>query len=120
MDKRKFTPISVSIAATAGLLNIIMPWWSIGLAAAGVVFFSRLKPGWAFLTGFFGIAALWSIVAVSKDINNEHILSTRMAQLFHLPNFGTFIVVTILLGAIVGGLSAWSAALLAQVFRRPV
>lgn len=120
MDKKKFTPILVSIAATAGLLNIILPWWSIGLAAAGVTIFFRLRPGWAFLTGFLSIALLWSVTAMTKDVSNEHILSTKMAELFHLPNSFTFLAVSVLVGALVGGLSAWSAALLAQVFRKPV
>ena len=89
-----------------------MPWWTIAVVCFIVSFFSGLRPGKSFLMGFVGIAVFWLVVALMHDIANEHILSTRMAALFHLPNYTLFICVTVLIGGLVGGLSAWAAALL--------
>ncbi len=102
----------VSTAAGAGVLSMFPPWWSVAIAAAATTFLFRLSPGRAFLSGFCGVGLLWLVIALIKDIGNEHILSTHMAQLFSLPNYAAFIAVTVLIGGIVGGMSAWSASLL--------
>ena len=65
----------------------------------------------AFFMGFLGVGLCWLIAALLHDITNDHILSTRMASLFSLPGYGFFIVVTVFIGGLIGGLSAWSASL---------
>jgi hypothetical protein len=45
------------------------------------------------------------------DVSNEHILSGRMAAIFGLPDSVSFIAVTVLVGSLIGGLSAWGATL---------
>jgi hypothetical protein len=58
-----------------------------------------------------GIGLLWLGWALWADMANDHILSSKMAALFKLPNYILFIVVTVFVGALVGGLSALSGAL---------
>jgi hypothetical protein len=89
-----------------------LPWWMIGVVCFIVSLFAGMRPGRSFLLGFVAIALFWLGVALLHDITNEHILSTKMAVLFHLPNYGLFICVTVLIGGLVGGLSAWAGALL--------
>jgi hypothetical protein len=96
-----------------------LPWWTIAVVCFVVALFSGQGAGKAFLMGFCGIAIFWLAMALLHDIPNEHILSARMAALFKLPNYALFICVTVLIGGLVGGLSAWAGALIAPL-RSPV
>ncbi len=89
-----------------------LPWWMIAVVPFGISLFMNMKGGTSFLAGFIGIASFWFVAVLMKDIPNDHILSGRMAVLFHLSDYGLLIFVVALLGGIVGGLSAWSGALL--------
>ena len=89
-----------------------MSWWSVAVVSFIVSVIIRQKQGRAFLSGFAGVGIFWLVAALMRDGANDHILSTRMAALFHLPNYGLFIGVTVLIGALVGGLSAWAGALM--------
>jgi hypothetical protein len=102
----------VLIALLALLLEWFAPWWTALLVAAVIGFASGLRPGKAFLAGLLGIGILWLAVALFRDIPNQHILSQRMAMLFALPSFWLYIAVTAVFGGLLGGASAWSAALL--------
>lgn len=72
----------------------------------------------AFGAGFLGIALLWLVLILIKDVPNHHILSSRMAGLLGLPNSAMFILVNVLLGGLIGGLSGWSGASLNKAFRK--
>ena len=102
----------ILIILLSALAEYFLPWWSVAVVAFLVSAFIAQKPGKAFLAGFSGIAIFWLLACLVKDMANDHILSTRMAALFHLPNYGLFIVVTVFIGGLVGGLAAWSGALL--------
>ena len=102
----------ILIALLAAGAEYFMPWWSVAVVCFIVSLLIKQRAGRAFLAGFCGIALMWLVIALIHDIANDHILSTRMAALFHLPNYGLFIVVTVLIGGLVGGLSAWAGALL--------
>jgi hypothetical protein len=88
-----------------------LPWWMIAVVSFLVSLFTAQHPGRSFLMGFLGIAIFWLATCVILDAANSHILSTRMAGVFHLPDHTLFILVTTLVGALVGGLSAWAGAL---------
>jgi hypothetical protein len=96
-----------------------MPWWMIAVVSFLVSFIIHLSSGKAFLSGFLGIALCWFAFILKIDMANEHILSGRMANLFHLPNYGSFIVVNLIIGGLVGGLAAWSGAALRNGFMSP-
>ena len=66
--------------------------------------------GKAFLVGFIGVGLMWLLVTLYHDLPNEHILSIRMAGIFKLPDYRLFIAVTVFVGALVGGLSAWAGS----------
>lgn len=100
-------------ALFAALASWFFPWWTIAVVALLVAFAMRQPVGKSILAGFLGIALLWLVWILIKDIPNEHILSSKMAVLFvKQPNYVLFIAINVLLGGIVGGLSAWGGALL--------
>ena len=109
----KFLLSIILIALLSAAGEIFMScWWTIAVVSFLVSLFIEQRAGRAFLAGFLGIAAFWLVAALVHDSANDHILSTKMAMLFHLPNYGLFICVTTFLGGLVGGLSAWAGALI--------
>jgi hypothetical protein len=115
----RFTSSVLFIAILAAICTWFLPWWMIAVASAVVSFIIHLTNGRAFLSGFLGIALCWSILIIRVDGPNEHILSSRMAQLFSLPGYWMFILVNVVMGALVGGLAAWAGAALRNGFMRP-
>jgi hypothetical protein len=105
------------IAILAAVATYFFAWWSVAIVCFIITLIAGLKPGKAFLAGFFGIGVFWLIAAVGHDIPNEHILSQRMAVLFKLPHYSLFILVTVLIGALVGGLAGWSGGLARKGFK---
>ncbi len=106
----KFLLSVILIALLSAGAEVLMPWWAIAIVAFLVSLFIEQKAGKSFLAGFLGIVIFWLVAALVHDGANDHILSTKMAVLFHLPNYGMFICVTALIGGLVGGLSAWAGA----------
>jgi len=109
--------ISILIIAFFCLLaEYYFSWWSIAIVCFLVTFLFKLKPGKAFWAGFWGVAILWLTISLFKDIPNHHILSQRMAGLFHLPGYSLFILVTVLIGGLIGGLGGWSGSAVRKLF----
>lgn len=105
------------VAFVASNINAL-PWWGIGVVCFLVALNFKLSSGKAFLAGFVAIFFLWMGIALVTDYFNQHILSTRMAALFTLNNPYLFMGVAALIGGLVGGMSAWSAALLRVAFQK--
>lgn len=106
------------IALLSGITTFFLPWWMVAVCTFLVVVTMRQGPGQGFRAGFAGIALLWLIVILCRDLPNEHILSTRMAKVFGMPNSGLFILINILLGGLVGGLAGWSGGVMFKYFRK--
>jgi len=102
-------PIALMILLAA-LAEYLLPWWSLAAATLAVAVAMRLAPGRAFGAGFIAIALLWAGWALWWDIPNDHLLSGRMAKVFSLPHYSLLLMVTVLIGAMIGGLGAWSGA----------
>ena len=93
--------------------GMYLPFWSAGLIAFGVAVLLYQKPGMAYLAGFLGIFLLWGALAWFIDTQNNSILSARMAALFSLGGSSSLLIlVTALVGGIIGGLSALSGSFL--------
>jgi hypothetical protein len=100
--------IIVSFAA-----GFYLPFWSVALVSFGVAAFIYQKPGMAWLTGFVSILLFWGLLAFLIDTQNDSILSTRMASLFPLGGSSALLIlITAVVGAIIGGLSALSGSFL--------
>jgi len=106
--------ISILLTIVVGFAaGMYLPFWSTGLIAFGVAVFVYQKPGMAYLAGFLGIFLLWGLLAWWIDAQNNSILSTRMAALFSLGGSSELLIlVTALVGGIIGGLSALSGSFL--------
>ncbi len=93
--------------------GLYLPWWGIAITAFISILLIPLATGRAFLAGFLGVFILWALLAWWIDVKNEHILSKKIAEIFHLGGSSfAIILVTALIGALVGGLAAMTASYL--------
>jgi hypothetical protein len=109
----KFTVTIILIAVLAFAMGLYLPWWSIAIAAFIVAALIQQRPIISFLSGFIGIFLLWFVLAMIIDVKNQHILSKKLALLLPL-NGNTFLLVliTALVGALVGANAALTASFL--------
>ena len=93
-----------------------LPWWSFVVTNLIIAIALPIKPLQSFIAGAIGVGALWAGLAFGIDLANNHILSTKVAQI--LPLGGSYIAliaVTALVGALLGGL----ASLTGSFVRKP-
>jgi hypothetical protein len=95
-----------------------LPWWVVAIAAFLPALFIGKTPARAFGAGFGAVFVTWTVLALFKTIPNDNILATRVVSLFHLPNWVLLLLVTALVGGIVGGMSALSGVLLKRAFAK--
>lgn len=106
----------ISILLTALLsfaVSYYLPWWSIAVVAFIVTALIHQRPIRAFLTGFIALFLLWGGLAFTIDINNQHILSQKIAQV--LPLGGSaflLIIITAFIGALVAAFAALTGSYL--------
>lgn len=113
---KQITAIALTafLAFVAGIYSSL-PWWSFAITSLIVAISIHQKPGKAFLSGFIGLFLLWAGMALVKDTANDHILSTKVAQI--LPLGGSYLVLILVTG-IVGGLVSGLAALTGSYLRK--
>ena len=101
------------IAMVSFAMGLYLPWWSIAIAAFLVSTFIHQKPGMSFLSGFVGVFLLWEIMAWWIDRKNNGILSQKISQILPLGGSSVLLIlVTALVGALVGGFASLAASYL--------
>lgn len=107
----RFLLATLLIAILSFIAGLFLPWWSIALVAFGVGFLIPQGVGRSFVSGFLGVFLLWCLLALWIDLKNESILSHKIAQLFPLGGSSVLLIlVTALVGGLVGGFAAMSGA----------
>jgi hypothetical protein len=102
--------LTAFLAFSIGLFTS-MPWWSFVVTSFLVALGVHQKVGKAFLSGFLGLFLLWAILALMKDMANEHILSIKVAKILPLGgSYWALILVTGFIGGLVSGLAAISGS----------
>jgi hypothetical protein len=96
------------IVLFGSLASIFLPWWVISIVCflVGMAF---LDSGWqAILVGFFSVLLIWSVAALYQSYINDFILLDRMGKLLDVPSPYLVIVITSILGGLIGMLSTLS------------
>jgi hypothetical protein len=109
----KFLVNTLLIALLSFVGGLFFPNWVIAPIAFAVSLMIPLRPLPAFLSGFVALFLLWGGLALAANLSNGGILATKIAWL--LPLSGSpyvLILVTALLGAMVGGGGALTASFL--------
>ncbi|MDB5264134.1 MAG: hypothetical protein JWQ14_3417 [Adhaeribacter sp.] len=96
------------------LLQWVLPWWILAVVAFVLAFWLAHRGGEAFWAGFGAIALGWLALSLFFHVRNDGLLTSRVATLFTLPQPWLLLLITALLGGLVGGV----AALTGYFFRR--
>jgi hypothetical protein len=84
-----------------------LPWWSFVVTNLIIAIALPIKPLQSFIAGALGVGALWAGLALGIDLANNHILSTKVAQILPLGgSYVALIFVTAIVGALLGGLAS--------------
>ena len=103
--------ILISLLSYIG--GLFLPWWSIAVFSFLVILFIPMKSGKAFLAGFIGVFILWAFLAWLIDMQNDSILSKRIAELFYLGGSSFLLILTTsLIGGLIGGFGALTSSYL--------
>jgi len=98
--------------------GFLLPWWVVAIAAFVPALFIGKTSGISFCSGFGAVFIAWAVLALLKSIPNQHILASRVVQLFPLPHSWIWLfLVTALIGGLVGGMAALSGTLLKRAIR---
>lgn len=109
----RFLLSTALIAVFTLAVTLYLPWWSLAIVAALVCFALRPRP--AFWAGALGVFLLWLVVGLIRDAPNDHILATRMAGVLPLGGqWWLYLLVSAVVGGIVGGFAGWCGASLAR------
>ena len=108
----KLVAQTLAVALLAGILQYYFPWWTMAIAAF-VVGFLFASSGWkSFVAGLLGVGLLWFVVALYLDQQTQSILSEKVARLFPTKNVPLLMLLTSLLGGLVGGFASLTGSVL--------
>lgn len=97
--------------------SIFTHWWLIIVDSfAAALFFGRSAWG-AFFSGLLAVGLVWLGQSYYLDLQNEHLLITKISQLFKLTPELLF-AVTAGVGGLVGGFSALSGYSLRALWKK--
>lgn len=109
----KFIISLILMALLSFAACLYMEWWSIAIACFLVALIIRQHPGVAFLTGFLALFILWAGLSFWISNNNGHILAHKMSViLIKTDNPFLLMIITGLVGALVGAFAALTGSLL--------
>ncbi|MVN89549.1 hypothetical protein [Mucilaginibacter aquatilis] len=99
--------------------SYVLPWWAAAAIAFVLSIYAGTKPAQAFWSGFGSVFLVWVVLALFKSIPNNHILATRVAQLFGLPHWLLLLFITALIGGLVGGIASLAGLYVKRIFEKP-
>ncbi len=115
----KFILHIVLIAGISAISQLFLPFWSVAIVAFVLSLIFNSRGPRSFLAGFLGVALLWSAAAWAIDMSTASILSEKIANILPLEgNVTILILITALLGGLVGGFGALSGSMLGAFFRK--
>jgi len=114
----KFILAFLLTATISFLAGLRLEWWSIALVSFLVAVLIPQRISGAFLSGFLGIFILWAMLALWIDSKNGNNLSHKIAELFKLGGSSILLIlVTALIGGLVGGFAAMAGSSLRPVLK---
>jgi hypothetical protein len=101
------------------LAQIFFPWWSMAVVCyvVAALFGKRF---WATtFSAFLAVFFIWAIRAFFADLQNDQLLSHRIAAMLGMPQIGDWLfLVSALLGGVIAFMAAWSGYATKRLFRK--
>ena len=114
--------INIIIIAGLSYLSGNLGWfeWDFAIIAFLVAYLLNAN-GWSsFLSGFVAIAVLWYVVASMTNNANDGLLAERIATVISMPSGSALLIISALVGGLVGGFSALTGSLAHLMFSPPL
>ena len=109
----KFIASIILIALLSFAACLYFPWWSIAIVAFIVAALISQSAGMSFLTGFFALFLLWSVLSFWISSPNEHILAHKVSLIIlKIDSPYSLMFATALIGGLVAGFAAMTASFL--------
>ncbi|HET8573922.1 MAG TPA: hypothetical protein VFL76_08630 [Edaphocola sp.] len=117
MKKRQLIIFIITLLGS-WLCLLYLPWWgTIAVSFATVLCLQNDRDASAFLLCGLAGALAWTGLCVLTDYQNQFLLSSKMAVLFHLPSSKLLWPAEAIIGFISAGLGGWAARCLKSAFR---
>ncbi len=112
----KFAASVILTALLSFIVGLKFEWWTVALVAFLVALLIHQKAGKAYLAAFAAIFLLWGALALWINIQNQSMLSAKIAKVLPLGGSpAALIFVTAFTGALVAGFAAMSGSYLRQI-----
>lgn len=109
----KFLTATILTAILSFVSGLFLPWWGIAIVSLAVAAIIHQQAGKAWLSGFLGVFILWTGLAYWIDMQNQSVLSHKVANILPLGgNTLAIIALTGFIGGLVGGFAALSGSYL--------
>ena len=92
-----------------------LPWWTVYVIPFLISYLYAKKESHALIVGFISIFIFWGLISLFKDMNNDSILSSKIGALFMGLGPWGMIIVTSILGGIIGAIGGWSGILIRKI-----
>ena len=100
----------IILVATA-ILQFFTPWWTIALVPFLIMIWRPETSLKSFSISFMAIAILWLSYGLYLHTTTDGAMSNRVAEIFSLPNGLLLLLVTTIVGGLVGGLAGLAGSL---------
>lgn len=113
------SPLTIAVIILTFILGYFFDWWTVAIAGFIGGFFFGTASGETFAKGTVGVSILWLLMVLYYHFSTQGILSNKIAQILPVGgNVGILIIVTVLIGGLVGGCGAVSGFLSKNLFRK--
>jgi len=99
--------VFIVVLIASFLLQLVLPWWIIviiSFATCGLIGKTAKLSLWS---PFFAIVLLWIGMALFKSIPNQHLLVSKVAQMFGVQAWGLILALTAILGGFTAAISGY-------------
>jgi hypothetical protein len=103
------------IIILASVLELLLPWWSIAIAAFAGGYAFRTNAN--FIAGMLSIGLLWLVTSFIIDLSSAAPLTEKVAAIFSVSKPILFLL-TSLVGGVVGGFAAMAGSALRKDRRK--
>jgi len=114
----RFFLVLTATALLSWLALFLLPWWVPMPIAFLLVLAMPMKKWRSFLSPALGCSIGFMLLTTFRDLNNHHLLSEKIAQVFHLPSFMFLILISGIIGFITAGLGGWTAAAFLAFYKK--
>ena len=112
----KFVARFILITVLGYFLPFYLPWWSLMVLAFAVGYFIPGNGFLVFNAGFLGGGLVWLGLSLKLDLASGSALSEKMVQLFPFEDATMLIIISGLIGALIGGFSAIAGSSFRGIF----